>query len=289
MKRKSILLTTLLVTLCILTSCTHSPPVKPPTHPSGKKYDLVLIHGLTNKHQWSELFLNRCLEIWGSENVYAIYNNSSTRIWYRWINGRKLICCGENDFSAGDDYIEVQSYYMHSAVVALQHSYKLDPKFSVIAHSMGGLVSRHYIYKYPNTIAGLVTLGTPHHGSPLANSLNWAGIFIGAKDAMNHLKPEFVEDFNNRFPVIDAPLADEGRVYTIRGDGDGWDCFGWGGELFLGWAILRVIHGTDSDGLVPTESAVIDGAVHISDFWGYDHYDLVEKSKVVENAAEYLR
>ena len=45
----------------------------------------------------------------------------------------------------------------------------------VVAHSMGGLVTRHFINGRPTTpvyfnpVHQLITVGTPHHGTPLAN------------------------------------------------------------------------------------------------------------------------
>src|SRR5262249_22151548 len=47
---------------------------------------------------------------------------------------------------------------------------------AVVAHSMGGLISREYTQRQvasgqPNKIANLVTLGTPHHGSDFAARL----------------------------------------------------------------------------------------------------------------------
>ena len=125
---------------------------------SAKTYDLVLVHGLTNKHQWSDAFLDKVASIWGSGNVYIIYTNESTRVWTRSINGRTIYFCGENDFSAGDDTIYDQATLMRTKITKLNSSYGLSAKFNVIAHSMGGLVSRCYIKRFPNTVAGLVTL-----------------------------------------------------------------------------------------------------------------------------------
>lgn len=50
------------------------------------------------------------------------------------------------------------------------HSYVLSDSVDVIAHSMGGLVSRYYIQSgaYQNNVHRLVTLGTPHLGAPMA-------------------------------------------------------------------------------------------------------------------------
>ncbi|HXR56424.1 MAG TPA: alpha/beta fold hydrolase [Casimicrobiaceae bacterium] len=43
------------------------------------------------------------------------------------------------------------------------------PRVIVVAHSMGGLITRAYLRKHgPDRIARVVTIGTPHHGSMLA-------------------------------------------------------------------------------------------------------------------------
>ena len=153
---------------------------------------------------------------------------------------------------------------------------------------MGGLVARRYIYKYPDVVKGLVTLGTPHHGSPLADSFRWTGFFIGATDASDNLRPSYLKEFNQKFPVKSSPLAKNGKIYTIRGDCDGIDCFGWGGELLFGWTFITQTTNKDNDGLVPFDSAIIEGATNICDFPDFDHFDLVQQPSVAEKASEYL-
>ncbi|MBF0224430.1 MAG: alpha/beta hydrolase [Desulfobacterales bacterium] len=250
--------------------------------------DLVLLHGLTNKHRWGSSFLSKCLEKFGSGNVYAVYSDGSTNVWTKSINGRQLIGCGEDSYNAGDDSIAVQAANVQQCILKLQNQYGLSSTFNIIAHSMGGLVSRYYIYQHPNTVAGLVTLGTPHHGSYLATDTEFIGFFIGAQAAMDDLKPNACQSFNNLYPVMGAPLAAGGKVYTIGGDGDGWDCWGAMGELYLGWNILKIGHGQDSDGLVARGSEQITGATHIKTFWSYDHQDLVKKSDVATTALQYV-
>jgi len=251
-------------------------------------YDLVLVHGLTNKHQWSDSFLDKCLVKYGSGNVYVIYTNESTRVWTRYINGRKLTGCGENDFTAGDDSVATQASLMRTKTSKLQASYGLSSKFKIIAHSMGGLVSRRYIYNNPGTIAGLVTLGTPHQGSPLAYEGQFVSFFIGAGPAVDNLKPSWVQGtFNVQYPAP-GPMATGGKIYTIGGDGDGWDCWGWAGELNVGWGLLTTIHWTDSDGAVPRNAEKISGSTNIATFWSYDHYELVRESSVATKALDYL-
>jgi len=256
----------------------------------AKTYDLVLVHGLTNKHQWSDAYLNQLATTWGSGNVYVIFTNESTRVWTRTINGRVIYFCGENDYSAGDDTIYTQSSLMRTKILLLQGSHGLSANFNIIAHSMGGLVSRCYIGRFPYTVAGLVTLGTPHLGSPLADSGQWLAFFVGATAATQQLRPSYVKNtFNVAYRVSSARLANSGRIYTIGGDGDGWDCWGWGGELQVGWDILTTIYWRDSDGAVARGDEQISGATHVATFSSYDHMELVTKSDVAAKAASYLR
>jgi len=57
----------------------------------------------------------------------------------------------------------------------------------LIGHSMGGLVARsafHYgieaRHAWPRKVDGLVFLGTPHHGAPLARGGHWIDVLLGA-------------------------------------------------------------------------------------------------------------
>jgi pimeloyl-ACP methyl ester carboxylesterase len=256
----------------------------------AKTYDVVLIHGLTNKHQWSDAFLNQIAATWGSGNVYVIFTNESTRVWTRTINGRVIYFCGENDYSGGDDYISVQSGLVHQKIELLRASYGLSYNFNIIAHSMGGLVARHYIATHAYRVAGLVTLGTPHLGSQLANNFEWAGFFVGATNAISDLRTSFVQNtFNVAYPISAARLYSGGTITTIEGDADGWDCWGWGGELQMGWDWLITFYWRDSDGLVPNGYARISGTVAGPKFWDYDHMELVTQTSVATSAASYLR
>lgn len=253
-------------------------------------YDLVLVHGLTNKHHWSDSFLDACLSTYGSGNVYAVYLNDSNRVWTRTINGRTLYCIGENNFSAGDDSIAVQASLMRTKTQIFQQSFGLSTKFNIIAHSMGGLVSRRYIYNNPYTVHIICTLGTPHQGSPLAYVGDFIiDYFLGAEAAMDNLKPSWVKGvFNVSYPAP-GPLADSGRMYALGGDGDGYDCWGWGGELFAGWSTLSTIYWRDSDGLVARDDDKINGATYITRFWDYDHMELVTQRSVANTALQYVR
>ncbi|MFZ5643931.1 MAG: esterase/lipase family protein [Bacillota bacterium] len=248
-----------------------------------KKYDLVLVHGLTNRHRWGHKFLEACTDHWGSGRVFVIYLNRDSGVSTAAIKSKRITFAGKNNCSAGCDYISKQAKYMEEKVNILQ-KHGLGRHFYIIAHSMGGLVSRFYSYNHPGAVAGLVTLGTPHHGSPLASTYSWLGrIALGAKNAFENLTPRWVEEFNRKYPVEGCQMYDNGKVYTIRGSAGGrpWE-WGWGGELFLGWHHLKWLCGTDSDGLVPYKSALIDGARHLADLPGCHHLELVRDPRIVE-------
>ncbi len=75
----------------------------------------------------------------------------------------------------------------------------------LVAHSMGGLISRHYIHNFMPAnspdgrpqIAHLVMLGTPNMGSPCADVMNLAFEVTGKNvEAIRQLKPAVVEEFN---------------------------------------------------------------------------------------------
>ena len=74
----------------------------------------------------------------------------------------------------------------------------------LVAHSMGGLISRHYIHNFmpPSPdgrpqVAHLVMLGTPNMGSPCADVMNSTFEVLGKNvEAVRQLKPSVVADFN---------------------------------------------------------------------------------------------
>lgn len=60
-------------------------------------------------------------------------------------------------------------------------------EISVLAHSMGGLVTRSAVASatasaltWPTLMSNIVFLGTPHHGSPLERAGNWVDVILGS-------------------------------------------------------------------------------------------------------------
>jgi pimeloyl-ACP methyl ester carboxylesterase len=89
----------------------------------------------------------------------------------------------------------------------------------VVAHSMGGLISRHYVHAFmpPSPdgrpqVAHLVMLGTPNLGSPCADVMDATFNVLGKTvEAVRQLKPSVVAEFNrvttNRKGVKFSALA----------------------------------------------------------------------------------
>jgi len=60
-------------------------------------------------------------------------------------------------------------------------------ELTVLAHSMGGLLTRSAFYyarqaglRWPDHLKNIVFLGTPHHGAPLERAGNWVDVLLGS-------------------------------------------------------------------------------------------------------------
>jgi triacylglycerol lipase len=65
--------------------------------------------------------------------------------------------------------IEYQAQWLAEKLERICEKHKLD-KIHIIGHSMGGLIAKKYIQEYSGEkrVKSLITLGTPHHGTPTA-------------------------------------------------------------------------------------------------------------------------
>ncbi|HEV2863083.1 MAG TPA: alpha/beta fold hydrolase [Pyrinomonadaceae bacterium] len=106
----------------------------------------------------------------------------------------------------------------------------------LVAHSMGGLISRFYIHSFMPTdspdgrpyVTHLVMLGTPNQGSPCADLMDSYFDFLEKPvEAVRQLKPEVVADFNRevtnrkgvQFSILSGFLAPRTCQSTEIGDG----------------------------------------------------------------------
>ncbi len=130
------------------------------------------------------------------------------------------------------------------------------PKVNLIAHSMGGLDARYAISRLglAGRVASLITVGTPHHGTPLADL--GAGV-LGLLRIDQILKPVIdlaaLRDLTTRrMSDFNRTVRDSEQVLyasvVARADRDRMNPI-----LLLAHAYLAETAG-DSDGLVPAES-----------------------------------
>lgn len=149
-----------------------------------------------------------------------------------------------------------------------------DPRVIILAHSMGGLDARKALSAYSQLASitdALVTIGTPHKGSPVAQMVaqNWRPTqfiyqhlvdFLGSTvGGLSDLTPENAQIFDQ-----ETAEASGVRYFSVAG------VIGPYSSLFFR-ALSELIPGT-SDGVVPYESAhkTSEGWVALED-WPVDH------------------
>ena len=171
---------------------------------------LVLVHGL-----WSNW---KAWEAW--QNILM---TSHSYDWKAFPVGEKpekgLMNTGGAFLSAG----ETSGIFENSQQVGKYIRYAQEDRnawhVDVVAHSMGGLIARHYVHNFmpPSPdgrpqVAHLVMLGTPNMGSPCADVMNSTFEVLGRKvEAVRQLRPSVVAEFNqvnvNRKGVKFSALA----------------------------------------------------------------------------------
>ena len=163
--------------------------------------------------------------------------------------------------------------------IAIVRRFTTDDEVHVIAHSMGGLDARHAITHVPGVaerVATLVTIGTPHRGSPVADAIAsrtdplFAHIphFIVDQlqrnaGALHDLTSAFGTHFDDTTPDVDGV-----RYVEVAGDAEKG-----GHELFLFQlaAVIGNLKGSGvNDGVVTRTSALREGHDHLDD-WPVDH------------------
>ena len=162
--------------------------------------------------------------------------------------------------------------------VAVARQLDGSEKFHILAHSMGGLDARHaiaHVDGFADRVATLVTIGTPHRGSPVADAI--AG---GTGPLFAHV-PAFLllqlqqnagalHDLTTEVGIPfdeSTPDSDSVRHVEVAGDASRG-----GHELFLFQlaAVIGRLTGEVNDGVVARSSALREGHEHLDD-WPVDH------------------
>ncbi len=169
---------------------------------SPDRIPLILVHGdnsfKEDEDRW-DIFLN-----WVSEHDAF---SSRYEIWRFHHNTEKLI---------GYDGHSGNAKELGDAIIA---QFGQERPVLLLAHSRGGLVSRSYMTRYGegnegNRVLGLVTLATPHHGSPAAVP-DWGLLAISGKDHEDDLA-SYIYGYTDSYEV---------NVSDIGTMGLGWDNF----------------------------------------------------------------
>lgn len=238
----------------------------------GSRTPLLLIHGLQTNSQNADYW-----HIW---DEFATYYS------------------GENDLSS-----EVKPYYFTYETLSdsidgnptnlyeigkslrdeIQARYDSgefqDKQLIIVAYSMGGLVARSMMQQYQftdgdrggNKIARLITLGTPHHGTPAANNaymyrldlfinvyqdflldLSWDSIdnlvYWYSNPGLQHLNHyQYAPGYYSKIIAYGAEVDRSVSPYYVTDD-----------SLIPGFEFLEIC-GYSNDGIVPLISAVFSG------------------------------
>ena len=97
-------------------------------------------------------------------------------------------------------------------------------EITVLAHSMGGLVTRSAVHQahqqgqlWPTHLKNIVFLGTPHHGAPLERAGNWVDVLLGSS--------RFSAPFARLAQLRSAGITDLRYGHVLAADWQGRDRF----------------------------------------------------------------
>lgn len=159
---------------------------------------------------------------------------------------------------------------------AIRREVSENEEIHIIAHSMGGLDARYALAKFPklaNQVKTLITIGTPHHGSPVADVVvnNTTGELYNLipwyikkwQGGLIDLTTKAAEKFNEEIKDIDSV-----RYIEIAGDASKAR----EGLIFFKLAQVsgNLNNGEINDGIVTRSSALREGHEHLPD-WPVDH------------------
>lgn len=186
----------------------------------------------------------------------------------------------------------------------------------VLAHSMGGLVTRsacHYGqaagHDWPRHLRKIVFLGTPHHGASLERGGNWVDVLLGASPytaalaRIGKIRSAGITDLRHG-SLLDEDWERRDRFARSPENGprpavplpDGVECYAAGAAIAKQPIALK--DPLLGDGLVPLSSALGRHAdpgralpFPESQQWigyGMHHFDLLESREVYERIQEWL-
>ncbi len=188
---------------------------------------VVLVHGLwSNAAAWAD---------W-----HAYLREAHSFAWNAFPVGERPEIAKMSTGDHPGNYKPTNTVFQNSQEVAKQIKFVREQKnawhVDVVAHSMGGLISRHYINTFMMPVfdgrpevTHLVMLGTPNMGSPCADLVGNIFEFFEQNDmnAMRELRPSVVAEFNRtvtnrkgvKFSILIGYAVPQTCQSTERGDG----------------------------------------------------------------------
>lgn len=159
---------------------------------------------------------------------------------------------------------------------AIRQEIPEDEEIHIIAHSMGGLDARYALAKYPKLakqVKTLVTIGTPHHGSPVADAVvNKTGgeLYDLIPGYMKEWQASMIDLTTDAAISFNQTISDIESVRYIEVAGDASKSSK--GLIFfkMAQAIGNLKNEEINDGVVTRSSALRYGHEHLPD-WPVDH------------------
>lgn len=152
-------------------------------------------------------------------------------------------------------------------------------KVHIIGHSMGGLDARRMLFdfrgeEFHKRVASVTTIGTPHHGSPVAEYLltNFPGEIwdIGmALDGLKDLTPRAMKLFNRELDSFEGSCGVRFRAYAGR-----QSLLNVFTPLKFAWCIVNKAEG-DNDGLASVASTRWKDEYFVPPVWNADHLNQI--------------
>ena len=262
---------------------------------SGKL--LVMLHGLCmNDLQWTSGGYNHADVLAKAQGYTPVYLHYNTGL-HASVNGQQFASLLNQLLQAWPQPVE---------------------ELSLLAHSMGGLVSRSACHVAEQTnmawrskLKNIVFLGTPHHGAPLERVGNWIDDMLGSNRvtkpfaAIGQIRSSGITDLRYGHVLTSSWKVDGQERNRFERSPDsreplplpaGVNCFTVAATTSIERSSLK--EALVGDGLVPLRSALgqHDEAPHCLDFplanqwtaYGTHHMDLLKRPEVTAQVLNWL-
>lgn len=221
----------------------------PVEHPDPAKPPIVFVHGLN-----------------GSSSAWFDENDMAEQAWKNGYDAAFIDLHPDKDMQDNGAMLaaklrEIYQYFGRKVILVSYSKGGIDSQSALIHHN-----AYHYVER-------VITLGTPHHGSQLADLAysNWAGWLadiLGQKnDAVYSLQTGFMKSFRDQ--TDNHPNRLKTKYFTLAGNKIG----GFGSALFFGGVYLNMFG--ENDGAVTEKNARLPYATNL-DTGKWDHFSIIK-------------